>query len=112
MFIIIDKTTNKIVQTIDKNYGIQVLENELLQEITNPILINKINSRYEYTLITDSNGYVTDITVTKTLEQYQNEQANILVVEPVDQEKVAMAEAIIDLTSEIEEIKNKLNGGN
>lgn len=31
--------------------------------------------------------------------------------EIIDTEKVAMAEAIIDLTNEIEEIKNKLNGG-
>lgn len=35
-----------------------------------------------------------------------------IIEEPVDPEKAAIMEAIIDLTNEIEEIKNKLNGGN
>lgn len=74
MFIIIDKTTNKIIQTIDKNYGIQVGENQPVQEITSQTLADKINSAYDYTLVFDTNGKVIDINVTKTIEEYQQEQ--------------------------------------
>lgn len=76
MFIIIDKNTNKIFQTIDKNYGIQISKNELLQEITDEALINKINSAYEYTLIFNDKGNVTDINITRTIEEHQQEQEN------------------------------------
>lgn len=45
-------------------------------------------------------------------EQRQNELLNpIIVPEPVDQEKVAMAEAIIAFEERITELENKLNGG-
>jgi len=70
MFIIINKITNKITQTIDINYGIQVSENEQIQEITDEILIGKIETAYEYELIF-TDGKVTDINVIQTLAEFQ-----------------------------------------
>jgi hypothetical protein len=74
MFIIVDKNTNKITQTVDKNYGIQVNGNELLQEVTDATLAAKIKTAHDYTLIFGVDGNVTDITVMKTIEQWQAEQ--------------------------------------
>ncbi|MBB6716377.1 hypothetical protein [Clostridium gasigenes] len=46
-----------------------------------------------------------------TNEEWAEIELNTPKIEiPVDEEKVAMAEAIIDLNIQIEEIKNKLNG--
>lgn len=73
MYIIINKTTNKITQTIDVNYDLQVSENELLQEITDLILIQKIETAHDYELIFDCET-VTDIVVTKTHEEWTSEQ--------------------------------------
>ncbi|AKA68562.1 hypothetical protein [Clostridium scatologenes] len=87
MFVKIDKVTNKIIQTIDKNYGIQVNENELLQEITDETLINKINSAYEYTLIfNDTKDSIIDINITKTIEQHQQDQLSN--IDNIKQQKI------------------------
>lgn len=94
MFIIIDKTTNKIVQTIDKNYGIQVSSNELLQEITEETLINKIKSAYGYSLVFDKNYNVMDITITKTIEQ-RNQEIEQLPKEPTAEERLQALEDLM-----------------
>ena len=70
MFIIVDKTTSKITQTISANYGIQVSENQLLQEVTDDILAEKIRTAHDYTLIF-TDGIVTDINVIQTIAEYQ-----------------------------------------
>ena len=112
MFIIIDKTTKKIKQVININYGLQINNDEILQEVTNEF-ISKFYSSYDYKLIFDNEGNITDITVIKTLEQHKEDQVStpIIVEEVVDSEKVAMAEAIVNLTSEIENLKQQINGG-
>lgn len=95
MFIIIDKTTNKIKQTISINYGIQVAENELLQEVVEEIA-NKFNSAQDYELVF-TDGKVTDITVNKTWEQYQSEQTPPPYI-PTEQERIlALEQAMNDL---------------
>lgn len=73
MYIIIDKETKKITQTISENYGLQVSENELIQEINDPALIERIGKAYEYELIFDGDA-VTGMTVLKTIAEWQLEQ--------------------------------------
>lgn len=91
MFIIVDKNTNKITQTIDKNYGIEAGENKLLREITDETLASKINTAHDYTLIFDTDGNVADITVTKTLAEWQAEQA-LLPQAPTPEERLSALE--------------------
>ena len=112
MFIIIDKNIKKIKQTLSANYGIEVNEeNELLQEVSTDF-IDKYNTSYEYELVFDAEGNVADVNIIKTLEQYNLEQQSNpeIVEETVDEEKVAMAEDIISLTMELEEIKTQIGG--
>lgn len=108
MFIIVDKSINKIKQTIDKNYGMKTNENELLQEV-NSNFIEKFNTAQDYTLIF-ADGKVTDIKILKTWDEYkEEEQLNPRVIEEkVDVEKVTMASAIVDLNNRIVELENKL----
>jgi len=82
MFIIVNKSTNKIVQTIDINYGIEVNENQLLQEVTNDILAEKIRTAHDYTLIF-TDGIVTDINVIQTIAAYQTPS-----LEQIKQQKI------------------------
>lgn len=68
----------------------------------NSELASKVLKYYPfYEFVLDKNNELIDI-----LEVKQS-----IIEEPIDAEKVAMAEAIIDLNNEILEIKNKLNGG-
>lgn len=69
MFIIVNKNTNKVKQTIDKNYGIEVGENELLQDV-NADFMTKLNTAHNYELIF-TDGVVTDITVIQTIAEYE-----------------------------------------
>lgn len=46
---------------------------------------------------------------TRVLTPYTD--MNAIVSEPIDKEKVQMAEIIIDLSNKIDELQNKLNGG-
>jgi hypothetical protein len=85
MFVIINTNTNKIIQTINSSEGLQVNENHLLQEITDETLISKINVAHDYTLVFDVDGNVTDITVSKTQDEWQAEQP-IPEVEPTPEE--------------------------
>ncbi|WPC41213.1 hypothetical protein [Clostridium sp. JS66] len=62
--------------------------------------------------------YEDDITNTTPIEgqmpvkgKVVTEKVLEIVKEPVDQEKVQMAETIIDLNNKIDELQNKLNGG-
>jgi len=86
MFTIIDKTTKKITQTIDVNYGLAVSENELIQEITDTALIQKIEIAHEYELVFDSETVI-DMTVTKTFAEWQLEQEPLSDLVPTVEEQ-------------------------
>jgi len=86
MFIIIDKKTKIITQTINENYGLQVSENESLQEITDSELIQKIATAYDYELVFDGET-VTGMNVLKTFEEWKTEQAPLNELTPTTEEQ-------------------------
>lgn len=86
MHIIIDKRTKKITQTISENYGLQVSENELIQEINDSVLIEKFDTAYEYELIFDGE-IVTDMTVLKTIAEWQLDQEPLNGLMPTSEEQ-------------------------
>ncbi len=86
MYIIINKNTNKITQTISESYGLQLSENQSLQEITDAELIEKIATAYEYELLFDGET-VTGINVLKTHEQWQLEQHPLTDLMPTAEEQ-------------------------
>jgi len=88
MFIVINKVTNKIIYTAGENFGIQVTEDKLLQEITDEVLINKIESSHDYVLIFDEEGNVVDMNVLKTWEQWQQENQPIPSLSEIQQQKI------------------------
>jgi hypothetical protein len=88
MFIVINKNTKKIKQTIDSNYGLRVSENESLQEITDSELINKIAIAHDYELIFDGDNVI-DITVTKTIAEWIAEQ-------PIPEPEPSMEDYLLD----------------
>lgn len=85
MFTIIDKTTKKITQTISENYGFQVSENELMQEINDPVLIEKITTAYEYELIFDGD-IISGMTVLKTIKEWNADQEPLNGLMPTSEE--------------------------
>jgi hypothetical protein len=85
MWIIIDKETNKIEQTMSANYGLTVSDGKLLQEVTNSELIKKIESAYEYELVLE-NGLLTNITVSRSISDYNAEQELLNSLIPTDEE--------------------------
>ena len=129
MYALVDSKTNKIVQTINTKYGIEINEDIKIYEITDE-LFNKFINSYEYELIFEEKEIqyeipfndsvkteckivkvLKDIRILKTRDEWKKEQSlnpNIS-EEAVDEEKVAMAEAIVDLNSELEILKEKIN---
>lgn len=85
MFVIIDKITNRVKYTIDANHGIQVNENEILQEISNEIA-DKFLKSYDYELVFQ-NDKIIDINIIKTWEQWNQEQPQ-KVPEPTRQDSL------------------------
>lgn len=86
----------------NENFADNINKDDVFVVNDNSELASKIFKHYPfYEFVLDKNNELIDIL----------EVNEPLIVEPVDQEKVAMAEAIIDLNNEIVEIKNKLNGG-
>lgn len=82
MYIIVNINTNRITQSIDKNEGIRVNDNELIQEIADEVL-DKIKTAYEYDLIF-TDGEVTDINVIQTIDEYEASLPPIIPVPTTD----------------------------
>lgn len=132
MYALVNNKTNKIVQTINAKYEIESNEDIQIYEITDE-LFNKFINSYEYELLFEDKKIqyeipsnenddsvkteckmvkvLKDIKVLKTWDEWKKEQSlnpNIS-EEAVDEEKIAMAEAIVDLNSELEILKEKIN---
>lgn len=108
MFIIVDKSINKIKQTIDKNYGMKTNENELLQEVTEEF-ISKFSKAQEYKLIF-KNDTVTDIKILKTWEEWKQEQPKqeasktkeelqVEKIKQLENELIECKQSIVELTA-------------
>jgi hypothetical protein len=62
-----------------------VSDGKLLQEVTNSELIKKIESAYEYELVLE-NGLLTNITVSRSISDYNAEQELLNSLIPTDEE--------------------------
>lgn len=88
---------------ISSSVIIEISGNEAVWTTNDPIEIARLNE------MVDSNVILKyDPIQNKIIDDILN---FTVIAEPVDQEKAAIMEAIVDLTNEIIEIKNKLNGG-
>jgi hypothetical protein len=118
MLIIVDKNTKKVVENFGTNSlfpdgnvpGIELNANvfSVLIHDDDPIS-HTIMSAYEYDLIFDENDNLLDVAVTKTLDEFRSEQTASEVFEAVDEDKVAMSEAIIDLDARLSELEANSN---
>ena len=112
MFTVIDKLTGNEIRThsmfrVGSLLGVQLAENEQLAYIPND-LIEQLESAFECSITVDENGMATAITVTKTLEQWRQE--NPLPPQPlteIEQLRLEMAQA----NTELFEMMLMLNGG-
>ena len=115
LYIMTDKDLN-ILQTQyvkgDIDLNIPIDKSQLIFKTNNTDVIDKYNNAFEYSLIVDEENELIDIKVEKTNKEHEEEQKQnpTIVEEVVDEEKMAMAEAIVNLTMELEEIKTQIGG--
>lgn len=112
-YIITDSKLN-VLQTLNSEVEIDldIDKTQRIFKIDNQLLIDKVNNAFKYSLILDDNNELIDIKVEKTMKEYEEDQKQnpTIVEEVVDEEKMAMAEAIVNLTMELEEIKTQIGG--
>lgn len=120
MLIVYDNLNNKIINNFgtnslypDGNIPIEEKENVLYIKINdNSKFAKDIINAYDYELILDENDHLVDVVARKSFEQYKLEQQlnPTFSEEQVDEEKVSMAEAIVNLTMELELLKIQVGG--
>lgn len=97
MLVIIDNETNKIKQSIDKDYGVSLAESETLKEISFS-LYEKYLSAYDYEVEFDEEGDIVDIAISKTREEWEAEQPDAP-KPPTPEERIrALEDALLMLT--------------